>query len=182
MYNRMVSLQAEGNYWYHFPNEPHVNLSDHVNYVNYPKQDQPLPLDIAFPDNSFTWAYKSYAKRFKTDEPCTLFVPRTSPQMDRLLDALQHYTSPSHTDKLMRLHVQSEIEILLQMHMCRYMYLPTQLRNHVRMENLTMTRIDYENGCLQNDPSNRIELYQLLENQAIYFISHELYEVPSNPL
>ena len=190
----MVSLQAEGNYWYHFPEDPVIAYgsgsgSGNVNYQTYqtystPPLTLPVHINSSFNaiSNSFTLAYSSYTKRFTSDSYCTLFVPLTSPHMDQLLDALQTYNSPDSTDTLMRVHIQSEIEGLLQTHMCRYMYLPTQLRNHVRMENLTMTRIDYENGCLQNDPSNKIESYQLLEKQAIYFISHELaYEGPSNP-
>ena len=135
----MVSLQAEGSFWYHFtPNYPPSNQYisvDEPSESSYPSimitaSEGDLEVESFINNvisNSFTRLYLSYEKRFSHKDRYTLFIPIDSDQFNQVEELISNKNFSFRDRELRALGKIMKEEILLDS-MCGFHIHPFQLK------------------------------------------------------
>lgn len=135
----MVSLQAEGSFWYH--STPHYPPSNEYISVEEPSSSSYPSIMITSSNedpevevflkhvlsNSFIRLYLSYPKRFSEKDHYTLFIPMVSDQMDQSEELLLN-NGFSFRDREQRALGNTMKEELLLDAMCPFQIHPFQLK------------------------------------------------------
>lgn len=189
----MVSLQAEGNYWFHYEDykEDHDNpsINQYVpaySTLGYSPYEDSLMINESIGDsvieeeirkhvqNGHVAAYLAYPKRFSSSDRYSLFIPLESPLMDEAI-VLSQTKGYAHDDYEKRAQGQLLVETLLKASMVPFLIHPFQLQDRqVTVDTNGPTFYIGQLGYINQNPDVYIKSYQEFPNATVYYLSREI--------
>lgn len=176
----MVSLQAEGSFWYHYtPNYPPPNeyiSVDQPSESSYPsimitQSEGDLEVESFLKNvipNSFTRLYLSYPKRFSYKDHYTLFIPIDSYQLDQVEELLFNKGFSFRDRELRALGETMKEEILLDT-MCPFHIHPFQLQGRQTTIDTLFQSNSFLVDFYGNMRGKRIQWYKEFKHATLFF-------------